>query len=304
MTTERAGGASAGFIATHLTGCAIGWGTAFLCMKLIHGELSPVVIAAIRATGAAAALAAAVIAIGQSIIPKEREWRDWLLLGTLNGWGPNILVAYALTRMDSGPAALIQAFTPLLTAMLAQAFLPAERVTGARAFGILIGLGGMALLVGPKALEGGATLEGVLAMLLLTFGYALGNIYARVIPDPVPIRLALGQQSVSGIVALLLALATVGVAGFEGAAQHSGALATLAIFSTAMPIFLFMRLITRAGSAPASMTGYLIPTVAVIVGVVVLGEPIVPRQILGGAIVLVGVAIVSGALRLPLRRPA
>ena len=304
VTASDRANASAAFIAVHLAGCAIGWGSAFLFMKLIHGELSPVVIAAIRATGAAAALAIAVLAIGQSIIPKGREWRDWLLLGTMNGWGPNILVAFALTRMDSGPAALIQAFTPLLTAILAQAFLPAERVTGFRAIGILVGLGGMALLVGPKALEGGATLEGVLAMLLLTFGYAAGNIYARTIPDPEPIRLALGQQSVSGIAALLLAWATVGFAGFDGAARHAGALIALAVFATAMPIFLFMRLITRAGSAPASMTGYLIPTVAVIIGVVVLGEPIVPRQILGGVIVLVGVAIVSGALRMPIRRPA
>ncbi len=271
-------------------------------MKLIHGELSPVVIATIRALGAAAALAIAVVAIGQSIWPQGREWRDWLVLGTVNGWGPNILVAYALTQMDSGPTALIQASTPLITAILAHAFLPTERVSGGRAVGLALGLVGMGLLIGPKAIQGGGTALGVAAMMLLAVGYAVGNVYARTIPAAEPLRLALGQQSISGIAALVIALGTVGASGFAGAAAHAGPLAALALFSTAMPIFFFMRLITRAGTMPASMTGYLIPTVAVIVGVVVLGEPIVPRQIVGGAIVLLGVAIVSGLIRLPLRR--
>ncbi len=299
MRAEPASGASTAFIAAHLLGCAIGWGTAFLFMKVIRGELSPVVIAAIRALGAAAALGIAVAAIGQSIWPKGREWRDWLVLGTVNGWGPNILVAYALTQMDSGPTALIQASSPLLTAILAHFFLPTERATGARLVGVLVGLAGMAVLIGPKAIAGGGTALGVAAMLLLALGYAIGNIYARTIPAAEPIRLALGQQSISGVAALVLALGTVGVAGFAGAGAHAGPLAALALFSTALPIFLFMRLITRAGTMPASMTGYLIPTVAVIVGIVVLGEPVEPRQILGGAIVLAGVALVSGLIRLP-----
>ncbi len=302
MRAEPAPGASTAFIVAHLLGCAIGWGTAFLFMKVIRGELSPVVIATIRALGAAAALAIAVVALGQSIWPKGREWRDWLVLGTVNGWGPNILVAYALTQMDSGPTALIQASSPLLTAILAQAFLPSERATGDRLLGILVGLAGMAVLIGPKAIAGGGTALGVAAMLLLALGYAVGNIYARTIPAAEPIRLALGQQSISGIAALVLALMTVGVGGFAGAGAHAGPLIALALFSTALPIFLFMRLITRAGTMPASMTGYLIPTVAVIVGVVVLGEPLEPRQILGGAIVLAGVALVSGLIRLPRRR--
>ena len=273
-------------------------------MKMTRGELSPVVVATVRALGAATALAIAVAAIGQSILPKGREWRDWLVLGTVNGWGPNILAAYAVTQMDSGPTALIQASSPLFTVMLAHAFLPTDRVTLDRAIGILLGLVGMLLLVGPKALEGGGTALGVGAMLLLAVGYAVGNVYARTIPAAEPLRLALGQQSISGIAALLIALVTVGFGGFAGVEKHAVPLMALALFSTAMPIFLFMRLITRAGTMPASMTGYLIPTVAVICGVVVLGEPIVPRQILGGVIVMTGVAIVSGLIRLPIRRPS
>jgi drug/metabolite transporter (DMT)-like permease len=271
-------------------------------MKLLNGELSPVVIATLRASGAALALAVVVLAVGQSLLPKGREWRDWLVLGTVNGWGPNILVAYALTQLDSGPASLIQSSGPLMTVMLAHVFLPHERITLPRAVGIGIGFAGMLLLIGPNALQGGGTLLGILAMLLLTLGYATGNIYARFIPNPEPMRMAFGQQFVSGLAATLIAALTVGAAGFDGVARHASTLAVLAVFSTALPIWFFMRLITRAGATRASTVGYLIPTVAVLIGVLVLGESIVPRQIIGGLIVFLGVAIVSGLVRLPIGR--
>ncbi len=300
MTADKAAGPSNAFLILHLAGCALTWGCSFLFVKLLNGELSPIVIAAVRGVGAALAMAAVVLALGQSVIPRGREWRDWLVLGTVNGWGPNILVAYALTQLDSGPAALIQASGPLLTAALAHLFLSSERITPARGLGLVIGLVGMVLLIGPKVLEGGGTLLGVLAMLALTTCYAIGNVYTRTIPNPAPLRLTLGQQAFSGIIAAALAAVFAGPSGFAGVGPHALTLVALALFSTALPLWIFMRLIAVSGATRASMTGYLVPVVAVLIGVVVLGEPIVLRQIIGGVIVLLGVAIVSGVLRPPL----
>lgn len=292
------------FVALHLLACSVTWGSSFLLIKLLGGSLSPVVLASIRALGAAAVLMVFVIAMGRSILPQGREWRDWLVLGTVNGWLPNILVAFALMRMDSGPSALIQAAGPVLTAILTHFFLTGERLTPAKSIGIAIGLLGVGLLIGPKALAGGGSLLAVLAMLLLTLGYAVGNVYARIIPKAEPIRLALGQQTVSAIVASLIAVTFFGVADFAPALDNLPLLVALSIFSTALPIWIFMRLITSAGPTKAAMTGYLVPTVAVILGIVVLGEPIVLRQLVGGLIVFLGVAIVTGVIRLPLRRIA
>ncbi|MGL4241006.1 MAG: DMT family transporter [Beijerinckiaceae bacterium] len=292
------------FVVAHLVGCSITWGMGFMLMKLIDGGLSVPVIAAMRALLAAAVLAAAVVAMGRSPLPEGREVKDWLVLGTVNGWAPNMLVAYALLHMDSGPAALIQASGPLMTALLAHAFLTGERLTAARIIGIAVGAAGVALLIGPKAFAGGSTTLAVAAMLLLTFGYAVGNIYARTIRSPEPIRMALGQQAVSAVVATTVALAIFGPSGFAQAPTHAGPLLALGLLATAVPIWLFMRLITAAGPTKAAMTGYLVPATAVVLGVAVLGEPIVPRQIAGGLIVLLGVAIVTGLIRLPARRPA
>jgi drug/metabolite transporter (DMT)-like permease len=291
--------ATQGFIVAHLVGCALTWGCSFLFIKLIGDSVHLTVVAASRAILAAAALMLVVAMLGQSILPRGREIRDWLVLGTVNGFLPNLLVAYALLHLDSGPAAMIQASGPLMTALLAHAVLSGERLTLSRLAGIGVGAAGVALLIGPKAISGGGAMLGVLAMLLLTFGYAVGNVYARTVTAASPVRLALGQQTVSMIGGTLVALAVAGPAAFQQVGQHLPAIAALGLFSTALPIWIFMRLITRAGPTRAAMTGYLVPLTAVVLGVVVLGEALTASQIAGGGLVLLGVAIVTGLIRRP-----
>jgi drug/metabolite transporter (DMT)-like permease len=292
------------FLLIHLVGAGATWGCAFLFMKLMSADVHLTVVAAGRAILAAAVLMTVVAAIGQSVLPQGREWRDWLVLGTVNGWVPNMLVAYALTEMASGPAAMIQASGPLLTALLAHVFLAGERLTTERVLGIVLGMAGMALLIGPQALSGGGTLLAMLAMVVLTLGYAVGNIYTRKVPAADPTRLALGQQLFSALFGGLIALAVAGGAGFAAVAPHWPAMLALGILSTALPIWLFMRLITAGGPTKAAMVGYVAPIVAVLLGVVLLGEPVVPRQIIGGLVIMCGVAIVTGLIRLPARRLA
>ena len=151
----------------------------------------------------------------------------------------------------------------------------------------------------PAAFSGGASTFGVLAMLALTLCYAIANVYVRRIPKADPMRLAFGQQAFSAVFATGLAFTIIGTAGFSAAQNHLPALIGLGLVATAIPIALFMRLLRAAGPAKASMTGYLVPTFAIIIGVTVLGETLLVRQIIGGIIVLIGVAIVTGAVRLP-----
>ena len=289
---------SKAFVVFHLVTSSVFWGCSFLFIKHIGNGLSPAVLASLRAAGGALTLAVIVVAMHKPVWPQGREWLDWTVLGTVNGWVPNILVAYALSHMDSGPGAILQASGPLMTAILAHALLAGERLTAVRFAGICVGLIGVAILIGPDAFAGGGTTLAIIAMLAVTFGYSLGNIYARKIPAADPLRLALGQQIASAIFATLAALAFAGSDGFSGVGEYMLPLVLLCVFSTALPIWLFMRLLTAAGPTKAAMTGYLVPAVAVCAGVVFLGEPVVMRQIIGGSIVLVGVAIVTGVLQL------
>lgn len=297
--TTRPADPSRAFIVGNLLVCSLFWGCSFLFIKLMSGDVPPLAIAAGRGILGAVLLAGWVLWLGQNPLPQRHEVRHWLILGATNGWVPNVLIAYALTQLASGPAAMIQAAGPLVTAILAHVLFAEERLSRRRIAGVLLGMVGVALLIGPRLVEGGGTALSVLAMVATMLSYAAGNLYVRAVPvrSAVPVRLALGQQVVSGSVALTLTLVVLGPTGLEPVQNHIPAMLALGFISTAIPMAIFMRLIRAAGPTRAAMTGYLVPTVATIMGILVLGETLEMRQILGGCIILAGVFLVTTAKR-------
>lgn len=290
---------SRAFVVVNLLVCSFFWGSSFLFIKLMSGEVSPLAIAAGRGLLGASTLALWVVWLGQNPLPRRHEIRHWIVLGATNGWIPNILVAYALTQLASGPAAMIQAAGPLVTAVFAHFLFAEERLSGRRLCGILLGMVGVGLLIGPRLVEGGGTALSVLAMVGVMLSYAAGNLYVRAVPAPAgdPARLALGQQVMSGLVALGLTLAFAGPAALLPIANHWPTMLALGLVATAIPMAIFMRLIRAAGPTRAAMTGYLVPTFATIMGIVVLGETLEMHQIVGGGIILAGVFLVTTARR-------
>jgi len=281
------------FLVSHLLACSMLWASGFLFIKLSDG-VNPFVLAAMRGLVGAAALALWFAALRRSILPEGREWRSWLLLGMLNGWLPNVLVAYALTQITTASAAMIQASGPLIVAVMSHLLFVDERLTRSRALGVLVGFAGMGILIGPAALpDSGVSPWGALAILATALSYATGNIYVRTVRRADPARLALGQQICSGIPAALLAMAVSGPVAFAAVPENMGPLVALGVMATAVPMLLFMRLIRRAGPTRASMVGYLMPVWTAALGIIFLGERIGIREIVGGAVVLTGVALVS-----------
>lgn len=282
-----------GFLVSHLLICSVLWSSSFLFIKL-SGAVNPFALAAMRGLLGATTLGLWFAVLRKSILPQGGEWRTWLLLGTLNGWLPNVLVANALTGIGTAPAAMIQASGPLIVAVLSHLLFVDERLTPRRVLGVLIGFVGMGILIGPAALpDSGINVWSALAMLATAFSYASANVYVRTIRHADPARLALGQQICSGIPATLIALTVAGPSAFAAVPANIAPLVALGVLSTALPILLFMRLIRRAGPTRASMVGYLQPVWAGILAVMFLGESIGLREVTGGAVVLVGVALVS-----------
>lgn len=287
-----------GFILFNLLACSALWGSAFLFVKL-SGNLNPFVLAAMRGLIGAASLAIWFTFRGKSILPQRHEWRVWAFLGTFNGWLPNVLVAFALTQIATAPAAMIQASSPLIVAVMSHLLFAEERLTPQRLFGVLVGLVGMGILIGPAALpENGIAPVGILAMVLVAFSYAAANIYVRTVKNVDPARMALGQQIGSGSAATVLALLVAGPSAFASVPPSLAPLLALGALSTALPILLFMHLIRRTGPTRASMVGYLAPVWTILLAVLFLNERVGLRELLGGAVVLSGVALVSFTGRL------
>ncbi|KAA2241239.1 DMT family transporter [Salinarimonas soli] len=291
-------GPSRTFLAAHLLGAGLFWGSGFLFIKLTDGALAPPVLAACRGAVAALALSVWFVSQGWSMRPKGAEWRHWAVLGTLNGWGPNILTAFAMTQITAGLGSMIQASGPILVAVLSHLAFADERLTRARVGGVLVGFLGMGILIGPRAFDpAGAAFWGVMAMVATAVSYAVGNVYVRFIREAQPARLAFGQQLFSAMPAIAIALTLIGPAGFAPAGGVALPVLALGILGTALPIVLFMRLIRAAGPTRAAMVGYLTPVAATLLAMAFLGEHIGPRELLGGAVVLAGVYLVSTARR-------
>ncbi len=273
------------------------WGSSFPLLRLVAVEMDPFALGACRGAFAAAGVLIFMAATGQLKGGGPSVWRAALVLGTCNGWVPNVLTAVALDRIEAAPAALIHAATPLIVALMVIPLLREDRPGARGAAGLLLGFAGIAVILGPAAISGSASFTGGLLILMSGVAYATGTVYARKARPGASAGLVLGQQLVSGSVGLALSLPTAGLAGYDQPAWVYGVIAFLAIVASALPLSMFLRLLTRARVTDASMVGYIQPPFAAGVGALLLGEWPDPRVLLGGAIVLAGVWLATSRPR-------
>ncbi|MBK9083411.1 MAG: DMT family transporter [Rhizobiales bacterium] len=282
------------FLVSHLAVVAAMWGSSFIVMKLMAAELPPFVIASLRGLVAAATLALFFLATGRSLRMRRGETLPFLAMGMLHGWLPNALTVYAVAGLGAGLAAIFATTTPLVTAVLTQLLLPSDRLTGRQGVGLLAGFAGVGVLIGPDALmRSDVALWPALAMILTAVSYAIGNVYVRTLPAIPAERLAIGQQATAGLTALALALAFEPWSAWTPVPGHWVNAVLLGAVFSALPFTLFMSLIQRAGPVRATLVGYLVPLVAALLAVGFFGETLAMRHIVGGAIVMAGVALAT-----------
>ena len=277
-----------------MLGCSCLWASGFLFMRLLTGQIEPEAMAGARA-GIAALLLAVLFALrGERITPYPHEWWPFLIIGTLNGWLPNTLTAFALTQISTATSAMIQASGPLMVAVMAHFMFAEERLTLRRLSGIVLGFLGMGLLIGPDALNPGTQgQKGFLSMTAVAVCYALGNLYTRHRRAIPPLRLALGQQIISAFVALPIAYGLKGPDSLSALSDHWLYVFALGSIATAVPISLFMIMISKTGPTRAAMVGYLMPIFATLFSILFVGESVGLRELSGGAVILCGIWIAT-----------
>lgn len=270
------------------------WGSGFLFIKIAAQALPPFAIATARGFFSASAIALWFVFARRAFKPDRRHIRHMLVLGAVNGWIPNAMTAMAITRIDSALAAMIQAASPLIVALLSHVFLAEERMTARRALGIAIGLGGIFLLVGPAALlDAGGTAIGGLLMIAVSLSYASGTVYVRRVRPSDNSAVALGQQICSTLPALALCLAFEPIPAWDQPALVWAALLGVGVIASAIPMAMFLQLLRFAEATQAASVGYLMPIWAAGFGVILLGERLAPTTLLAAAIVLTGVWLVA-----------
>jgi drug/metabolite transporter (DMT)-like permease len=282
---------------------ALIWGSSFMFIEIAIDDLSPAATMTGRLLFASAALGAVLVA-KRGFRQAVRCVRDFgwagVVLGVISTALPFWLIAWGQTRIDSGIAAIGNASMPIFVALLATRFARHERVTGWRAFGLVLGIVGVGVLVGVDPAGGWAGAVGTLAVIIASISYAAGSLYSQH---------KLGDSSGLLVSTASVLWGTLVILPF-GIAQGPGGIpsweaivsvAALGLLGTALGLMMYLRLLADYGSSKGSLVVYLLPVVALFYGSVFLDEPLRVTALVGLALILAGVAIASGLVR-PLRR--
>jgi drug/metabolite transporter (DMT)-like permease len=266
------------------------WGSTYLGMELAIESLPPFLMASLRFLVAGAILYAIFRPLER---PTRRHWLAATVVGAFLLLGGNAVVAWSQTRIDSGVAALIVATLPLWLAILDLSF-SGRRLAPQAVLGIVVGFAGIALLIRPG---GDIDPVGALVCLLAPLSWAVGSLYARGASLPTRPLLGAGMQMLAGGALL----AVVGLAGGEridvGAvtARSLGGLAFLIVFGSIVAYSAYVWLLKVAPTELVGTYAYVNPVIAVLLGAVILNEPITVWVLLAGASIVASVALIVRA---------
>jgi len=263
---------------------AVIWGIPYLFIKIAVAEMSPAALVFFRTSLGAVLLLPVAVARG-GIRPLSRHWRALLIYTFVEVAAPWFLLSDAETRVSSSIAGLLIAGVPLVGAALAWSMGGDDRPDTRRAIGLLIGFLGVAVLVGLDVSTD--DLGAVAEIGLLVVGYATGAMI---------IGRWLRAAPTTGVVAVSLALtavvyAPVALAQLPASVPSAQALvsvATLGVVCTALAFLLFFALIAEVGPNRATVITYFNPAVALVLGVLLLGEPFTPGIAIGFLLILLG----------------
>ncbi len=248
------------------------------------------------------ALLAARIGIRRALADVRATGSAGVILGVINAALPFTLIAWGEKHVDSGIAGIANASVPIFVALLAIKFNERERVSGLRLGGIVVGIVGVVVLAGLQPEGGWWAVAGTLAVVGASFSYACAALFTQDrFTDTAPLVVATASTLYAALVLLPLAIAArpEQVPGWNAL----GSVAALTIFGTVMGVLVFFRMLAAYGSSRTSLVTYLLPAFAVFYGVVLLNEPLTLNAVLGLALILAGVALGSGVVRVPRREP-
>jgi drug/metabolite transporter (DMT)-like permease len=273
------------------------WGGSFFFNKLTVAEWPPFAVVQVRVGLAALALLLVVRIAGQSMAVGRELWLAFFGMGILNNLIPFSLFLWGQQQIASGLASILNATTPIF-AVLVMHYFGNEKATGLKLGGVLAGLIGVAILMGPDALSGlGSNLAAQIACILAAVSYAFSGLLGRRFRGVSPLVAATGQLSASTLMMIPIVFVMHPPWTLPVPSQTAFlALVGLALISTALAYLLFFRIMRSAGPSNVMLVTFLIPVSAILLGSGLLGEDLLPRHFAGMAAIFVGLALIDGRI--------
>ena len=279
---------------------AIIWGGSFFFIKVAVTHVAPLTFVWLRVGIAAAALLALMSLRGERGLLTRALIGPMLVLAALNNVLPFVLFAWANTQIASGLTSILNATTPLWGVLLAHLYTDDERLSRNRLFGVVLGIGGVAMMMGPALYgEFGTGLLAQLACLVGAFSYAVAGVYARRFKrlGISPLTVTTGQLTMSAVVLLPIAIMVdqPWLSPLPPLSAWASILA-LALVCTAFAYVIYFRLIETSGASNALLVPILVPPTAILLGGVFLRETLHLRDFGGLALIAFGLAAIDGRI--------
>lgn len=273
----------------------VAWGSTYLGIRVMDRTIAPLLGAGVRYIGAGA-LMLAFLTIWRGGLPRvrPRELASLALVAVLLLAGGNGGVTYAERHVPSGLAALLVASMPLWILVIRT--VAGDRPHRATLAGLAIGFVGVALLVLRGGQQQGVSLAHMLVVIVAALSWALGSWLAGRLPMPRDAAAGTALEMLIGGV-VLVACSPVAGEHWGSLTEHASAdsliaLVYLALFGSILAFTAYVWLLQNAPISRVSTYAYVNPVVAVALGAIILGEPITPITLLGGAIIVIAVALV------------
>ena len=277
-----------------LTLLAALWGGSFLFMRYAVPDFGVVPLIWLRVALASICLLPLLL-LKRQFGALRQQAGALTVMGLFNSGLPFLLIAWATLSITAGLASIMNAMTPVFTALIGALWL-GDRLDGRRSLGLLLGLAGVALLAADKAdFRPGGSGWAIVAMLLATACYGFAANHTRRYLQGVPALVnATGTQLVSALVLLPPALWS-WPERMPGLGPWLAAL-VLGVACSALAYLLFFRLIARVGASRAVTVTFLVPVFGTLWGALFLGEPVTASMLAGGAVVLLGTGLATGVI--------
>ena len=271
------------------------WGSTWLFIKIGLEDLPPLTFAGLR-------FVIATIILGGLIlvrrIPLPRERRDWKLMamtGVLAFTCNYGLLFWGEQYVSSGLAALLQATIPVFGLVIAHYLVPGERMTALKIGGVLLGLAGVGIIFSDQvSIEGASALWGSAAIVAGALAVAFANVLVKARGTSIsPAVMACGQMVFGMGPLLVIGLATEGnPINFNWTARATVSIFYLAVVGSSIAFLLYYWLVRHMEVTRTMLIALVTPLIAVSLGMLVLGERLNYRIVLGGAMILLGVGLI------------
>ena len=273
------------------------WGCSFIFNAVLIREIGPLWVTSLRVGIGALGCWAVMFALRKPIPRDPKLWLQLGLLGIIAYAIPFALFPLAQAHLASGVAAIINALTPMVTAIISHFWIGGEKASRTKMTGVAIGFVGAAILVSPALATGGSShLWAIAACLGATLCYAISLNITRSFKHIEPTAMASIALSGAAIVAIPIALLTEGAPAMSRPESYGAAVA-IGLLSTAFTFQVMYRILPRVGATNFATTTFIAPISALILGVTVLHEVILPIQILGMAVIFFGLLFIDGRIR-------